>query len=135
MSRGFARQVGILWDAANVDKDGASAQVYLGRDPSVAIFIKNGDDTLDVTFKVECAGDPSAAHGLNNDEDAVDWFPYLERMADDSLAQVSITVGDGETACLDLNTFTPSRIRLVADHSDTQNPAGPITAFTEHYGG
>lgn len=132
MSRGFARQVGTLWDAAQVDDGGASAEVNLGRDPSVAVFIKNGDDAS-MTFKVECAGIPEQSSGLN--VEAADWYPYLERMADNSLAQVEVTVAAGATACLDFNTFTPSRLRLVASHADAVNPAGPVTAFTEHFGG
>lgn len=131
MTRGFARQVGILWDAENIETGDISEQVLTGRDPSVALFIKNGSGAA-MTFAVECAGDKENGPGLNNT--IADWYPYSRYAADDSIDPVVIAVAAGAKVCLDFETFTPSRIRLVVTHA-AGVASGPVTAFTEHYGG
>lgn len=130
MGRSWARNVGTLWDAADIDDGDRSGEVYVGSAPHVAIFVKNAS-AVNMTFGVEAAGIGTRGDTLN--AAVADWYPYLRMNAtDENFAPVEFAVAAGETRCFDLHDFTPGRLSLVVSHANG-SAVGDVTAFTEHF--
>jgi hypothetical protein len=133
MADSRSRNVGILWDEADIETGDRSRQVYVGSAPHVALFIRNGG-SVTMTFQIEAAGVPVRHAGMNADVDPDDgWYPYLRMDAtDEDFAPVVFEVAAGENRCFDLHDFTPGRLTITVDHA-AGAADGPVLAFTEHF--